>query len=192
MIIEALRVVARYVVEHAQEVLPVFEAAVTDDPRPRTAIEAAWEFINGANRTKLQRVTSADAHRAAKSAPTEAAGLAARSAGDAASAPYLHPIAQAGQVGHILRAAASAARIGELEAGGDPAVGDQLLERSRQRATPELIEILRRYPPAATANNRTAQLMSRLDRSLREPTVRTAEDPHPPQIATLTRRPSSR
>jgi len=106
MIIEALRVVARYVVEHAQEALPVFEAAVPDDPRPRTAIEAAWEFINGANRTKLQRVTSADAHRAAKSAPTEAARLAARSAGDAASAPYLHPIAQAGQVGHILSARA--------------------------------------------------------------------------------------
>ena len=172
--IEALRVVARYVVEHAQEVLVVFEAAVPDDPRPRTAIEASWEFINGANRTKLQRVTSFDAHRAAKSAPTEAARLAARSAGDAASAPYLHPIAQASQVGHILRAAASAARIGELEAGGDPAIGDQLLERSRQRATPELIEILRRYPPAATANNRTAQLMSRLDRLLREPAV-----PHP-------------
>ena len=92
-----LRVVARYVVRHAEDVLSVFEEAVPDDPRPRAAIDAAWAFINGAKRTKLQRVSSLDAHRAARSAPSEAARLAARSAGDAASAAYLHPIAQAGQ-----------------------------------------------------------------------------------------------
>src|SRR5919112_5527714 len=108
---------ARYVVQHAEDVLSVFEQAVPDDPRPRAAIDAAWAFINGANRTRLQRVTSLDAHRAARSAPSEAARLAARSAGDAAAAAYLHPIAQAAQVGHILRAAASAARIAEMQAG---------------------------------------------------------------------------
>ncbi|SDW26374.1 hypothetical protein SAMN05216215_100298 [Saccharopolyspora shandongensis] len=165
---DELRVVARYVVRHAEDVLPVFEQAVPDDPRPRAAIDAAWAFINGANRTKLQRVTSLDAHRAARSAPSEAAQLAARSAGDAASAAYLHPIAQASQVGHILRASASAARIGEMEAGGDPAIGDALLERSRQRATPELIDVLRRYPHATVGRNRVARLMSALDHSLRQ------------------------
>src|SRR5439155_2689993 len=117
---DELRVVARYVVRHAEDVLSVFEQAVTDDSRPRAAIDAAWAFINGANRTTLQRVTSLDAHRAARSAPSEAARLAARSAGDAAA--YLHPIAQASQVGHILRACASAARIGEMQAGGDPGI----------------------------------------------------------------------
>jgi len=116
----------------------------------------------------LQRVTSLDAHRAARCAPSEAARLAARSAGDAASAAYLHPIAQAGQVGHILRASASAARIGEIEAGGDPAIGDALLERSRQRATPVLIDVLRRYPPTTSGSNRVARLMSTLDHSLRQ------------------------
>ena len=73
----------------------------------------------------MQRVTSLDAHRAARRAPSEAARLAARSAGDAASAAYLHPIAQAGQVGQVgqvLRASANAAWIGELAAGGDPAM----------------------------------------------------------------------
>ncbi|MEU6270250.1 putative immunity protein [Saccharopolyspora shandongensis] len=165
---DELRVVARYVVRHAEDVLPVFEQAVPDDPRPRAAIDAAWAFINGANRTKLQRVTALDAHRAARSAPSEAAQLAARSAGDAASAAYLHPIAQASQVGHILRAPASAARIGEMEAGGDPTIGDALLERSRQRATPELIDVLRRYPHATVGRNRVAQLMSALDHSLRQ------------------------
>ncbi|OKI65598.1 exonuclease SbcC [Micromonospora sp. CB01531] len=165
---DELRVVARYVVRHAEDVLSVFERAVPDDPRPRAAIDAAWAFINGANRTKLQRVTSLEAHRAAGSAPSEAARLAARSAGDAASAAYLHPIAKASQVGHILRASASAARIGEIEAGGDPTIGDALLERSRQRATPVLIDVLSRYPIAPSGGNRVAQLMSTLDRSLRQ------------------------
>jgi len=165
---DELRVVARYVVEHAEDVLPVFEQAVPDDQRPRAAIDAARAFVRGADRTKLQRVTSLDAHRAARSAPSEAARLAARSAGDAAAAAYLHPIAQASQVGHILRAPASAARIAEIEAGGDPAIGEAGLDRSRQRATPVLIDVLRRYPPVPGGRNRVAQLMSSLDRSLRE------------------------
>lgn len=103
-------------------------------------------------RSSLERdcsVTSLDAHRAARCAPSETTRLAPRSAGEAASAAYLHPIAKASQVGHILRASASAARIGEMEAGGDLAIGNALLERSRQRATPVLIDVLRRYPPAA-------------------------------------------
>ncbi|POX43317.1 exonuclease SbcC [Streptomyces sp. Ru73] len=159
---------ARYVVRHAEDVLPVFEQAVPDDPRPRAAIDAARAFIDGARRTKLQRVTSLDAHRAARSAPTEAARLAARSAGDAASAAYLHPLARASQVGHILRAAASAAYVGELAAGGDPAVGDALLERARQRATPVLVDVLRRYPPATGGSSRVARLMRTLDQALRQ------------------------
>ncbi|GAA4427056.1 hypothetical protein GCM10023169_26560 [Georgenia halophila] len=91
---DELRVVARYVVQHAEDVLPVFEQAVPDDPRPRAAIDAAWAFIDGAGRARRQRVTSLDAHRAARSAPSESARLAARAAGDAASAAYLHPIAR--------------------------------------------------------------------------------------------------
>jgi hypothetical protein len=55
-----------------------------------------------------------------------------------------------------------------MEAGGDPAIGDALLERSRRRATPVLIDVLRRYPPAPGGSNRVAQLMSTLDRSLRQ------------------------
>lgn len=166
---DELRVVALYVLESAEEVLPLFEDASPGDPRPRAAIDAAREFVSGARRTKLQRVTSLDAHRAAKEAPTEAARLAARAAGDAASAAYLHPIAKATQVGHILRAAASAARVGELNAENDPRVGLRLIEEARQRATPVLIEVLNRYPLAPTGKNRTAQLMTILDASLRLP-----------------------
>jgi len=164
---DELRAVARFVTECAQDVLPVFEDAVPEDERPRVAIDAAWQFINGAKRTRLQRVASLDAHRAAAEAGTEAARLAARSAGDAASAAYLHPIAQAGQVGHILRAAACAARVAELNAGNDPAAGERSIERARSRAAPVVIDVLARYPPARSSNDRVARLMVTLDTALR-------------------------
>ncbi|MFF3286166.1 putative immunity protein [Streptomyces sp. NPDC003023] len=166
---DELRVVAHYVLESAEGVFPVFEDADPGDPRPRAAIDAAREFASGARRTKLQRVTSLDAHRAAKDATTETARLAARAAGDAASAAYLHPIAKATQVGHILRAAASAARIAELNADEDLAVGLRMIEEARQRATPVLIDVLNRYPLAPTGKSRVAQLMTALDASLRMP-----------------------
>ncbi|GAA1422825.1 hypothetical protein GCM10009601_24930 [Streptomyces thermospinosisporus] len=164
-----LRVVARYVADTAQELLPLFEEAHPDDGRPRAAVDAAREFIDGAPRTGLQRVASMDAHRAAQEAATETARLAAQAAGDAASAAYLHPIAKAHQVGHILRAAANAARIAEIRAGEDPAACDKALEEARARATPALRGILERYPPAPRGRSRTAQLMADLDASLRTP-----------------------
>ncbi|MUL83548.1 MULTISPECIES: putative immunity protein [unclassified Mycolicibacterium] len=162
-----LRVVARYAAEAAEEVLWVFEDANPGDARPRTAIAAAWQFVNGAPRSNAQRVASLDAHRAATEACTEAARLASQAAGDAASAAYLHPIAKAHQVGHILRAAANAARISEIDASSDPEAGDRMLQRARQRATPVLIDVLCRYPPAPAGKSRVAQLMATLDDSLR-------------------------
>ena len=164
---DELRVVARYAAESAQEILPVFEEVVPDDPRPDAALNAAWEFGNGARRTMSQRLTSLDAHRAAKEAPTEEARLAARAAGDAASAAYLHPISKATQVGHILRAAACAARVAELRAGDAPAAGPEVIERACRRATPVLIGVLHRYPPAPTGRSRVARLMADLDTFLR-------------------------
>ena len=82
-------------------------------------------------------------------------------------AAHLHPIANADQVGHILRAAASAARVAELNAGNDPEVGNMLIDQARQRATPVLVDVLSRYPSARAANDRVAQLMSTLDTALR-------------------------
>ncbi|WP_104129662.1 putative immunity protein [Cryobacterium sp. N21] len=166
--IDELRVVARFVVEAAEEVLPVFEAAHPDDPRPRAAVDAAWEFVNGAKRTNLQRVTASDAHRAAREAATESGRLAARTAGDAAAAAYLHPIAKATQVSHILRGPASAARIAELVAGDNPEVGDNFVARAKNHATPGLIDVLSRYPNAPTGKSRVDHLMSKLDSKLRK------------------------
>lgn len=90
-----------------------------------------------------------------------------RAALDAASAAYLHPIAKSHQVGHILRAAANAARIAELTAGDDPRAGDASLELARRRATNVLVDVLRRYPPAPAGKSRPAALMSALDAALR-------------------------
>jgi len=164
---DELRAVARFVVACAEEVLPEFEHVHPRDPRPRAAIDAAREFADGARRTRLQRVTSLDAHRAAREASTEVARLAARSAGDAASAAYLHPIARATQVGHILRAAASAARIAELNAGGDPAAGEPLIDEARHRATPTVVAVLSRYPVPPITRDRVSELQSALDAALR-------------------------
>jgi hypothetical protein len=174
---DELRVVARYAVESAEEVLAIFEKDHPDDRRPRAAVQAAWAFAGGAKRTRLQRITALDAHRAAKDATTEAAQHAARAAGDAASAAYLHPPgalpgwkssrAKASQVGHILRAAAHAARAAELSAGGDRRVGDQHIEQASRRATPALVDVLRRYPLAPPGESRVSQLMKTLDTSLR-------------------------
>lgn len=164
---DELRVVARYVAETAEEVLAVFEDIRPQDRRPRSAIAAARQFVDGAPRSKTQRVASLNAHRAASESPTEAARLAAQAAGDAASAAYLHPIAKGHQVGHILRAAANAARISEINSGDDPAAADRVLQRASRRASPALIDVLRRYPPAPAGKSRVAQLMSKLDSSLR-------------------------
>lgn len=165
---DELRVVARYAAESAKEVLPFFEAAAPEDQRPRAAIDAAFAFADGAARTTLQRVKASEAYRAAKDVTHEAAHHAARAAGDAAAAAYLHPLAKATQVGHILRAAANAARAFELTAGDDSDVGDARIEQARQRATSVLIDVLCRYPPAPSGQGRLAQLMEILDTELRK------------------------
>lgn len=164
---DELREITRYVAGSAAQVQDIFQRAHPEDPRVGAAIDAAWEFIRGGPRNRRQRNASLEAHRAAKDASTEAARLAARAAADAASAAYLHPLARAHQVAHILRAAACAARIAELTADDDPAAGASAIEDATARATPVLIEVLSRYPAPPAGKNRVDQLMSALDTSLR-------------------------
>lgn len=164
---DEIRVVARYAADCASEVLVLFEQVHPDDRRPRDAVEAALAFADGAARSRLQRVTALDAHRAARDASTEAAKHAAHAAGDAAAAAYLHPLARATQVAHILRAPARAAHAAELAAGGDERVGEQRIEDAVGRAGPTLSGVLRRYPRAPVGRSRVAQLMTTLDAALR-------------------------
>ncbi len=164
---EDLRAVVGFARDAAVEVLPVFESDQPDDPRPRAAVDAARTFLESGRRTTLQRVAALDAHRAAREAGSGPARLAGQAAGDASAAAYLHPLAKSHQVGHILRAAANAAAIAELQAGGDPAAGLDAIDRWESRATPALIDVLRRYPPAPAGRSRAAVLMATLDTALR-------------------------
>jgi hypothetical protein len=164
-----LRAVTGYAAECAQEVLEIFERAHRTDYRPRDAIDAAWTFARGGHRGKALRDTAWAALRAARDAGTAAAADAARAAMSAASAAYLHPLADAHQVKHILGAAAHAARAAELVAGDDRDVGADAIERARRRATPAVVDVLRRYPAAPPGGGRVGELLRDLDEALRRP-----------------------
>src|SRR5215208_6175300 len=85
----------------------------------------------------------------------------------AASAAYLHPLADAHQLKHILGAAAHAARAAELIAGDDRDVGAEHIEQARRRATPAVVEVLKRYPAAPPGGGRVGELIRDLDEALR-------------------------
>ena len=162
-----LRGVTRYAAECAEEVLEIFERAHPADSRARDAIDAASTFARGGKRGKTLRDTAWAALRAARDADTAAAGDAARAAMCAASAAYLHPLADANQVKHILGAAAYAARAAELMAGDDRNVGAEHIEQARRRATPIVVDVLSRYPAAPPGGGRVGELLRDLDEALR-------------------------
>ena len=162
-----LREVTSYAAESAREVLEIFERAHPADSRPRDAVDAAWTFARGGERGKSLRDTGWAAHKAARDADTAAAGNAARAAMCAASAAYLHPLADAHQVKHILGAAAHAARAAELMAGDDRDVGADHIEQARLRATPVIVDVLSRYPAAPPGGGRVGELLRDLDDALR-------------------------
>ena len=178
---DELRSVVAYAVSCAEPALLLFERAEPHDPRPAAALDAARVFADGAPRSRLQRTAAADAHRAAKEASTEPARYAATAAGDASAAAYLHPLAKATQVRHVLGAAAHAARAAELSRGDDPVVAEYILAAAAKRATPELLDVLGRYPRAPKGRTRVAALMTRLDSLLRDPPPppRVVDDPGP-------------
>ena len=162
-----LREVAQYAAESAQEVLELFERAHPADARPRDAVDAAWTFARGGKRGKALRDSAWAALEAAQDAGSPASGDAARAAMSAASAAYLHPLADAHQVKHILGAAAHAARAAELTAGDDRTVGADRIEHACRRATPLVVEVLRRYPAAPPGGGRVGELLRDLDAALR-------------------------
>ncbi|MGW0411324.1 putative immunity protein [Streptomyces collinus] len=162
-----LREVAAFAAACAETVLHVFEADRPDDTRPREAVVAAWEFARGGERGKALRDTASAALKAARSTGTVAAREAAWSAMSAAGSAYLHPLAKPTQVKHILGAGAYAARAAELVAGDDRAVGAESIERTVRRATPVVVDVLRRFPAAPGGGGRVGELIRVLDAGLR-------------------------
>lgn len=173
--LDDLRQVTAWAATCAQESLELFERACPGDSRPREAVDAAWAFARGGARGKRLRDTAWAALRAAREAAaqagvdpaTRAADAAARSAMSAASAAYLHPLADATQVKHLLGAAAYAARSAEILAGDDPGVGRASIAEARRRAPATVVDVLRRYPAAPPGGGRVGDLMRDLDERLR-------------------------
>ncbi|MGX1541026.1 putative immunity protein [Streptomyces adustus] len=166
-----LREVTAFAAACAEVALEVFEADRPGDSRPRDAVEAAWEFARGGERGKSLRDTAWAALKAAKSTDTAAAREAAWAAMSAAGAAHLHPLAKATQVKHILGAGAHAARAAELAAGRDPGVGAGHVDRAVHRATPVVVDVLKRFPAAPDGGGRVGELIRMLDADLRSLTL---------------------
>lgn len=167
-----LREVAGYAVACARPALAIYERERPGDRRPRAAVDAAQAFADGAERTKALRDSAWAAQRAAQEAQDAgqaAASDAARAALGAAGAAFLHPLANATQVKHILGSAAHAARAFELAAGDDPTVGLDHITEARVLAPPVVVDVLRRYPSAPPGGGRVGELIRTLDASLRRP-----------------------
>ena len=138
--------------------------ALRSRPRGRS-LEAA----SGARRCAIPRGRRSGRPATQRPPAPRPRATPARAAMSAASAAYLHPLADAHQVKHILGAAAHAATAAELSAGGDPAARADHLERARRRATPVVVEVLGRYPAAPPGGGRVGELLRDLDRALRSP-----------------------
>ncbi|WP_232828673.1 putative immunity protein [Kribbella monticola] len=161
-----LREVTAYAVACARPALEIFDQARPEDQRPRAALDAAQTFAAGAERTKLLRDSAWAAHKAAqetRDAGQAAASDGARAAGHACGAAFLHPLANATQVKHILGSAAHAARALELS-GGDAAAH---LARCETLAGAVVRDVLSRYPSAPAGGGRVGEYLRQLDISLR-------------------------
>lgn len=129
------RLLASWVADCAEHVLPLFAHRYPDDDRPRLAIEAAHAWSRGEITVGEARAAALQAHAAARNASDEVAHEVARAAG--------HAVATAHIADHSLGAAAYAVRAvtrasSELDA---EAAGDRERQWQRERL-PEAIREL--------------------------------------------------
>lgn len=174
-----LRAVTAFAAACARPALEVIEAARPEEARPHAAVDAAQAFADGAERTRALRDTAWAAQRAAHDARDAGdlpAAEAARAAMAAAGAAFLHPLATATQVAHVLGAGAHAARAFELAA-DDDRIGDAHVVRARALASPRVVDVLARYPAAPAGRGRVGELVRQLDGLLRLP-----EAPRSPRV----------
>ncbi|MBF4577473.1 hypothetical protein ITJ49_15010 [Frondihabitans sp. VKM Ac-2883] len=119
------RLVAAWAADCAERVLPLFEAEVPEDDRPRDGIARARAFSRGELSAAGEIRRRFVAGRAAQSAASPAGKAAAWSAGQAAGVAHMGA--------HALGAAAYAAKAAELAApgGGEAEVRWQVQHMSR-------------------------------------------------------------
>jgi hypothetical protein len=162
---DELRTVTGFNLSCALHVIGLFESSSPHDMRPRRALDAAQLFVDGAGRSNLQRATASAAHRAAKSVVPPAAH-AAMAAGDAAGSAFLHPLADAAQVGHILRGPAHSVLALTLQP-TSPCTREEAEASLLAAASPTLIEVLSRYPRPTRTSHPVYTVMADLDVHLR-------------------------
>lgn len=83
------RSLALWAADCAERVLPLFEAQLPTDERPRKAIEAARAWARGEIGARVARAAAIAAHGAARAADEGAARAAARAAGHAAATAHM-------------------------------------------------------------------------------------------------------
>ena len=165
--LDELRAVAGYAVACVRPLLDRFEQDYPEDRRPRDAVAQAEAFARGGNRTKAIRDAAWAAMRAASDVDRPVAREIARAALLAASAAYLHPLARATQVKHILGAATHTARAMELD-GDDPETGSASIEYFAGLADSTVRDVLSRYPRSPAGGGRVGELQRLLDEALRD------------------------
>jgi hypothetical protein len=163
--LDELRQLSLWSADCAGWALPLYEAVSPGDRRPREAIEITREFGAGGNRTKAIRTAAWGALKAAGEVDDPAAEAAARAAVAAAGSAYLHPLAAATQVKHIVGAAQYAAYAHEL-AGRDP---EAVVRWAIERVPPVVRDVLRRYPDGTPGRSRLGELHRQLETALRQP-----------------------
>lgn len=165
---EDLRSVALWAADCAERALPLFEAKVPADTRPRAAIEGIRTFAREGKRTGQLRSLAWAAHTAARESSDPVATAAARAAGYAAATAYLHPLATHHQAKHVLGPATYAVRARELAAGDDRSVGDEEVRWVIEHASPAVRELVRRMPVRGPGRSRLDALLSLVDAGFRQ------------------------
>lgn len=161
------RLVGLWAADCAGRVLPLFEGKASTDLRPREAIEGIRIFGRGGKRTVQLRSVALAALAAAREIGDASASSAARAAGFAAAVAYTKALANPHHAKHALGPAVYAALAREHAAGNDPAFGDTELRWAIHRASPEVREIVSRWPVRVPGRTRLSALFYQLDAGLR-------------------------
>lgn len=165
MTLDDLRQLARWAEACAARAVTVFEAQCPDDPRPREALVATLAFAEGAERSGALRKAAWAAQAAGRDAADPAATAAARAAAAAAGTAYMHPIATAHQLNHILAPAGYAALALALRSSAR--VGDMEIDSAIASAPAAVRNLIAQLPPRAPSRTALGRLLHRLDTGLR-------------------------
>lgn len=165
--LDDLRLAGAWAANCVERMLPLFEDEAPTDPRPREAIAGIRAFAAGGRRTAALRSQAMAAHAAARDVDGPAATAAARAAGLAGAVAYTHPLPTLDQGRHLLGPAVYAARARELAAGEDLTVGETELRWAVDHASPEVREVVCRWPARSPGRSRLDALYHGLDAALR-------------------------